>query len=268
MREKICGIYSIINTVNGKRIIGQSKDIYKRWTGYRNQLDLNKYDNVYLQRSWNKYGKQNFKFEIIFLCSIQDLNETEIRFIREYKSTNRKFGYNIEEGGNRHNQSEETKLKLSRAHTGKKATQETKRKMSEAKRGVHRPLSVSVGLKNNKRAVGYKHTEETKQKMSIDRMGINNNNFGKKHSVAARLKMSQVNIGRKHTEEWKINHSKNMMGNKFSLGHKHSEESKQKMSESHKDRKPITEETKRKISEKKFQYWANKKLNTGNKNVA
>jgi hypothetical protein len=67
--EIICGIYQIQNLIDHKRIIGQSIDIYRKWYGiggYTDFLNQNKYFiNNYLQNAWNKYGQENFKFDII-----------------------------------------------------------------------------------------------------------------------------------------------------------------------------------------------------------
>ncbi len=40
--EKVCGIYCIENKVNGKKYVGQSIDIYKRWKQHRNELNNKK----------------------------------------------------------------------------------------------------------------------------------------------------------------------------------------------------------------------------------
>lgn len=94
MANKICGVYKISNIINGKLYVGSSKDIYKRWHQHRRALDDNKHDNPYLQNAWNKYGMNNFKFEIIEEC------DPLIQFEREqfYLNTLNPFGdngYNI-----------------------------------------------------------------------------------------------------------------------------------------------------------------------------
>ena len=56
-----------------------------------------------------------------------------------YKTNIRKYGYNIEKGGHINKVSEETKIKISIANSGRKHTEEEKQKMSLAHKGV--PLS-------------------------------------------------------------------------------------------------------------------------------
>lgn len=114
MENKICGIYKIENKVNGKIYIGQSVDIKSRWRGHRHYLNTNTCNNDYLQKAWNKYKKDNFKFEIMEECLKDELNEKEIYYINKFNSTNDKFGYNLEGGGNhKASVSKETREKLS-----------------------------------------------------------------------------------------------------------------------------------------------------------
>ena len=52
------GIYSLVNTINGKRYIGSAKDLYLRLNEH---LD-NKKSNIALQKAFAKYGLDQFKF--------------------------------------------------------------------------------------------------------------------------------------------------------------------------------------------------------------
>ena len=80
-RRVICGIYMILNKVNNKVYIGQSVDIYKRWTKHRRELRNNKHDNDHLQKSWNRDGEQYFDFIILCECPQNKLNEMEQYYI-------------------------------------------------------------------------------------------------------------------------------------------------------------------------------------------
>lgn len=95
MRE--CGIYKIENTINKKVYIGQSKNIPLRFSNHKYELNHGKHSNKHLQRAWNKYGKENFVFEILCECNPNEVNEKEIYFIKLYNSFER--GYNRTEGG-------------------------------------------------------------------------------------------------------------------------------------------------------------------------
>lgn len=113
------GIYFIKNMINGKVYIGQSIDCYKRLIFHRFQLLNNKHSNSYLQRSFNKHCKYNFKCGVIEYC--ENLTERESFYINNQKGEI----YNIKEvcdsikHPSRKPISEETRLKLSLAKKGK-----------------------------------------------------------------------------------------------------------------------------------------------------
>ena len=121
---KICGIYKITNKINGKCYIGQSNDIHRRW---KQELAPNAKLNPHLARAFEKYGIDNFEFEIIEECQREQLNEREQFYIEIYHSIDPKLGYNKTEGGDgnlgRHFiMSEEQKEKIRKANTGRKYT--------------------------------------------------------------------------------------------------------------------------------------------------
>lgn len=84
-------IYKTTNLVNGKVYVG--KDAYNRSTYFGS-------GNI-LRRAIAKYGKENFKKEILEVCkSLAHLAEREKYWIAELHSTDRSIGYNLTEGGN------------------------------------------------------------------------------------------------------------------------------------------------------------------------
>ena len=115
--NKISGVYKIMNTINNKIYIGSSINIKYRWTEHKRYLKNNKHHSNHLQRSWNKYGKNNFKFEILEECKETDLLIREQYYLDLYESYNRNKGYNISKSssapmmGRKH--SKETLIKLS-----------------------------------------------------------------------------------------------------------------------------------------------------------
>lgn len=88
------GIYKITNILNNKVYIGSSVNIKYRF--YEHLLDLrsNSHINKHLQSAWNKYGEENFKFEIIRLVSKNILRKAEQFYINKHKALIPKFGYN------------------------------------------------------------------------------------------------------------------------------------------------------------------------------
>lgn len=97
----ICGIYKITNQINRKCYIGQSKNISRRWREHKKVIlkpESASY-NYPLYRAFRKYGLENFSFEVLEECSVQELNEKEINYISKYNSNDSSFGYNQSPGG-------------------------------------------------------------------------------------------------------------------------------------------------------------------------
>ena len=95
----ICGIYRITNKINGKKYIGQSVNIEKRWTNeIASAFNENSTSFSYpLSRAFRKYGIQNFSFEVVQECSLSELNDAEMNWIQKEDSFMN--GYNQTLGG-------------------------------------------------------------------------------------------------------------------------------------------------------------------------
>jgi len=95
------GIYSITNTVDGKRYIGKSKNIEKRFQQHIHLLskeDVSRDVNRHLFNAVKKYGMGVFKFEIIEQFDEVDealLADREIYWMEEYNTLDRTCGYNL-----------------------------------------------------------------------------------------------------------------------------------------------------------------------------
>ena len=98
--EVITGIYKITNIINNKCYIGQSKDIYLRWSRHRtaSKNSNRKEYNYPLYQAMRKYGLENFTFEILERCSVQNLNKREIYWMEYYNPE-----YNQNPGGQNSN---------------------------------------------------------------------------------------------------------------------------------------------------------------------
>ena len=102
---------------NGKVYVGQTDDFDRRMNQHKN-YSFNKNQNEYnmlIGRAIRKYGWNTVKKEIICTVPEEFVDELETKMIAEYKSADKRFGYNILEiGGSRKGfkHSEETKEKL------------------------------------------------------------------------------------------------------------------------------------------------------------
>jgi group I intron endonuclease len=111
-----CGIYKIGNNKNNKIYIGSSINLNNREYKHFWMLDKGIHDNNYLQNSFNKFDKNSFYFEVIELCSINELIVKENYYIDKYKSNNSEFGYNLATVNEfrRNTYNDEVKVKLSK----------------------------------------------------------------------------------------------------------------------------------------------------------
>lgn len=96
-----CGIYKITNKINDKCYIGQSFNIEERWKQHIT-TERKRYPNKLLYKAFNKYGVNNFDFQIIEECSEESLNTKEQYWIQYYHSCiydEKGYGYNCTFGG-------------------------------------------------------------------------------------------------------------------------------------------------------------------------
>lgn len=111
-------IYCITNKINNKSYIGQSIDAISRWKDHISDAKrkFGKTANnkkFAIHNAINKYGKENFIWQIIeTVDTIDESNEAE-EFYISYWNTIAPNGYNLKYGGKNHKLSEETKIKIS-----------------------------------------------------------------------------------------------------------------------------------------------------------
>ena len=102
------GIYKITNKLNGKCYVGQSQNIFKRWSVHGNKNNANNCSMV-IAKAVTKYGVENFTFEILELCSKNELNDKEKYWISKFDTYSK--GYNSTTGGDSPEESAFSKLK-------------------------------------------------------------------------------------------------------------------------------------------------------------
>lgn len=166
-KNKVMYVYKTTNLINNKIYIGVHKSKRKKYLG----------SGKILKQAIKKYGKENFKCEIIEYCESEDeMFSREKYWIKEYNSQNTDIGYNLHDGGlggfiskpflNK-KLSNEHKLNISLNHAdvrgnknpmyGKTHTKDVRKKLSDLRLGK----SLSI---------------ETRKKQSEKKCGENNNN--------------------------------------------------------------------------------------------
>lgn len=92
------GIYKITNNINQKSYIGKSKNIEERWKEHLRPSSWKTQPTKVLYQAFNKYGIENFSFQIIeILSDYSQSNEKEKYWINFYNTYYN--GYNSTQGG-------------------------------------------------------------------------------------------------------------------------------------------------------------------------
>ena len=97
--EKISAVYKITNAITGDFYIGSSKDVKRRWAAHKCPSRWKQYPNNPMYQDMQKYGVDNFEFQIIAEVEEDKLKEKEQEFIETLKpiyNSNRANGWDIE----------------------------------------------------------------------------------------------------------------------------------------------------------------------------
>jgi group I intron endonuclease len=225
----ICGIYKIVNLINEKRYVGSSVDIIGRFFHHQCNLRHNHHPNKHLQNAWNKYGENNFDFIIIEECLESNLLERESYWMDQENVFDDDCGYNI--------------LSIARRHKGRREhhTQFHKEKITKGLIKFYEENGGSTKKGKIYPNVHIFHNEVTRKKISdaVKESYKTHKSafFGKHLPNDVKKKISEKN------KEWAKTHKNSFKGKR------HTDQSRKKMSESHKG-KPVSEENKRKTSER------------------
>lgn len=155
-------IYKITNKINNKIYIGLT--IQGSRVRFLHHLYEARSGSIFpIHRALRKYKEENFELEtLITLPEGQDkeeLKRLEKFYIKDLKANNRQFGYNLTEGGDGtlgRLHSEETKEKIRQKALGRKMSEESKKRMSEAQER----MKLEDPLYYEKKARGAKVTNE------------------------------------------------------------------------------------------------------------
>ncbi len=183
---KTYGIYEIRCSTNNKVYVGKTINTFgDRWDSHKAKLRNNYHDNKDLQNDWNTYGEESFEFNIIKDLtgeSKEVVSENERVEIKKAKETGLCYNITDGEGFLGLHLSEEAKRVIGEKNrinmTGRKMSDETKRKKSEAMKAHFASLSneemeeVRERARRNNRE--HPMTDEGKKRLS-ERMKDNKN---------------------------------------------------------------------------------------------
>lgn len=175
--------YITTNLINGKQYIGvhATNNINDNYLG----------SGVLLLKAFKKYGKENFKREILCFCDDNHIgHNNEGIFIRKHNTLN-PSGYNLSPKGGvggAESVSDETKNKIRKARIGK-----------------------SSGM------LGKKHSEKSKQQISKSNIGKKHTEKIKKQIVRSSSKLWDEKLGIKEANLLKLKYAEKFKGNKISF---------------------------------------------------
>jgi group I intron endonuclease len=202
------GYIYYLKSPSDKFYIGQTININNRWNRYK-WIKKELCRQPHLFNALKKYGPENFEYEILDICYDQnELDDAEKYWIKYFNSIEN--GYNIKDGGRcgcgitdigRKKLSEKTKLQWKnmtqeqktyikqmsiKSNTNKKASYESKLKMSLSKKGIQ---SWNKGIPQTKETI-------EKIKNSIFKKDIMENNIIK--NIKYKYEITDLKINKKY----------------------------------------------------------------------
>jgi len=163
-------VYCYHCVITGKKYIG--KTLYEKRRRDDHKYNVSNGTSTKFYNAVRKYGWENFVYGIIEIVEANLLEDMEKYYIQKYNTMN--DGYNMTIGGDGKfgwKVSPQTREKMKNSAKGRILSEETKRKISETKKGCFGTFT------------GKKHTQETKEKIRNKNKGkpfhgIHNNNQG------------------------------------------------------------------------------------------
>jgi len=153
------GVYLWTNKVSGKRYVGSSVNLGRRFRDYYNSSFLTQIKNkMTITKALLKYGYSNFNLAVLEYCEPENVIEREQYYMRQLNPE-----YNILKiAGSRYGfkHTEETLAKF----RARKMTEETKGKISRTKLGCKMTEEARIKMAAAKR--GSKHSDETRAKLT------------------------------------------------------------------------------------------------------
>lgn len=178
-------VYIHTNKMNGKRYIGITRQtVEDRWRGGKGYKHC-----ILLNRAIQKYGWDGFDHDVFASKLTEDeaINMEKL-LIKELKTQDPEFGYNIADGG-----------------SATKFSDEARKRISENMRGERNPCYRKI------------YTEEERERISKQTFETGNPNYKRKHTEEERKRMSEANLGRHLSDEHKKKISERFKGKKIQV---------------------------------------------------
>lgn len=168
---KVFGVvYLIVNKVNGKMYVGQTiNTVEKRFGDHSRQ-------NSVIGRAIRKYGKENFRCEVLKRCASKAEMDAWEKFFIAAICCKIPFGYNVSDGGG--------------GVAGRKHTDEERAKITVAKKGKHPTKKTRAKIATT--LTGRSLSSEHIARIAAAQRGEKNNNYGKHPANDTRVKMSRA----------------------------------------------------------------------------
>jgi group I intron endonuclease len=183
-----------VNSVDGRIYIGKTNQLpERRWHQHCAAAIRNPWTKISLWRAIRKHGPSAFSIKLLAMAHDEPtLDEYERMYIKEYRTDEPDRGYNMTLGG-------EGAGWGNQLRKGLVLSEEHKAAISRANTGIKRPW-VSA----RKAWVGRKHSEEAKRKMSLAHKGLFHGQLAKPkieltdEEKALRKKEKYIKIGAKN----------------------------------------------------------------------
>lgn len=194
------GIYRIVNKINGKCYYGSSKNIKKRWLRHKNELNKGKHVNIILQRAWDKYGSDNFIFELVEGCDESLLMEIE----QKYLDLNPEYNIGVKSSGG-DNITNNPNRDVIIAKITKSIKDRYDSMTDEEKKVKHsKPKDKNPNWKGGKTFCNCGNRIDSKNKCCmkcVDRNGENNPFYNKNHSEETKKIIAEARKGNYYGEQ-------------------------------------------------------------------